>query len=349
MNFKKIWKNKQILVKYILICLIMVCIGVIVCIYSNTIKEGLTDPEEIRIINEINSVVPPEKQMILSGEFPKIGFNENEKTLLNRLYSKIGLVSRKPQFANADDSKTFQFLVNLVQYNLEKEINYYRQKYQNALILYNKNKNKYIDVTQLKDNCKILYTKNSEVIYDLQQKYSLNNTDIQTDLSKKYPDLDKLYNSLQKLNNDLNLIINYDIPNNKLILDDAKIQDFIVCVIDLNANLDTTDTDINNYIIYTIEYYNNTLSDYIKKFKEISEIHIKIIKNLLKSVNFSEVYDLKSRVIINGTIANVNQNFNNNYLQPTINHARFVGGTCRGIRNCRVKLKRKGNTYYYER
>ena len=125
------------------------------------------------------------------------------------------------------------------------------------------------------------------------------------------------------LNNDLNMIINYDLSNNKLIPDNPNVLDFLNCMNDLSSNIITTDTKINNYIKYNIDDYNKNLTGYVKKYKDISNIYIKNVINTLKIINVVAITELKNQLVLYGIIRNTNLNFYYNHLRPTIKNGKY--------------------------
>ena len=72
-------------------------------------------------------------------------------------------------------------------------------------------------------------------------------------------------------------------------------------------------TNINSYIKYPIGAYNDNITKYIIKFKDISNIHIKNIMNGLKNIELDKIIDLKNQVIIYGITTNTNLYHSSNF------------------------------------
>lgn len=322
-------KKYNLLIKYIFIffiifVLILITLTWVKQTFFNTIQEGLeglTDDDR-RIFNEINSPA------LNLNEIDKVNlskdpayasgqFNDYEKNKLNILYTKIGLVSRKPEDAGADDSKTINFL-NKVNKDLGADTAVYENKYRDALKTYNELKIKYkkFNFTPIKNDSKTLNTKIDEFLKEIPTIYKekLNLDD--------YIELKTLYNSLIEMQIYLNYLIDFDTSSSKFDITDIANSDFLKMISELRSKLDTIITNINKYIQYPIDTYDSSLSNYVNKINNISWIITKIIKNLdLQNVSDLAVYQQK--VLIYSITANVNKNYFDNYLGPTIRNGHY--------------------------
>lgn len=329
-NISKLLKNNHSCIKFILIFLITVILGFILFIfikntYSNKTKEGLTravmnvinsEVENERIFNIINNKIPGNLQMQLAKDHGQNGFDRTEQRLLTELYSSIGMVSRIPTYNNANDSRYKNELL-VIETALHEDRDAYKRKYKDALVEYDKLSKRKVNIKQLKDSCNTLYKKIGNLLPDITLLYSSNNANN----LYLYKDVSNVLNSMQELNNNLNAVV--DFSNNTLNPEDPNSQDIINYVAKLRDNLKDTDDNIEKYIKYPIDFYNTSLTSYIKKFKDIKNMHIFNIKRVLKNINLDDVNKYNKQVIIYGITANVDQNFDNNYLQPTLRNGKY--------------------------
>ena len=322
-------KKYNLLIKYIFIFFIIFFLVLIILTwvkktFFNTIQEGLeglTDDDR-RILNEINSPTLNlnEVDKVNLSKDPAYAsgqFNDFEKNKLNMLYTKIGLVSRKPEDSGADDSKTRAFL-DKVNKDLGADTGVYENKYRVALKAYTelKTKSKKFNFTPIKNDCKTLNTKIDEFFKELPREYieKLNLDD--------YIDLKTLYNSLIEIKIYLNYLTNFNTSSSKFDVTDFANSDFLKMISELRVKLDTILTNINKYIQYPIDNYDSSFSNFINKINNISSGVTKILKDL-DLLKLSDLTVYQQKVLIYSITANVNKNYFDNYLGPTIRNREY--------------------------
>jgi hypothetical protein len=131
-----------------------------------------------------------------------------------------------------------------------------------------------------------------------------------------------VYESIEEIKMYLNYIINYNTSGSKFNVSDSVNSEFITSIIELSDKLDNIDINIKTYIKYPIDHYNDTDTNYINKIKDISSTITKLIKDLT-ILKLKDIQELRDQTIVYGITANVNQNFDNNHLQPTIRNEHY--------------------------
>lgn len=325
-------KKYNLLIKYIFIFLIIFVLVLIILTwvkktFFNTIQEGLeglTDDDR-RILNEINSPALNlnEVDKVNLSKDPAYAsgqFNNFEKNKLNILYTKIGLVSRKPEDTGADDSKTREFL-DKVNKDLAADTGIYENKYRVALKAYTelKTKSKKFNFTPIKNDCKTLNKKIDEFFKEIPTEYITANLNLDD-----YIDLKTLYNSLIEMKIYLNYLTNFD-TSSKFDVTDFANSDFLKMIAELRQKLDIILTNINKYIQHPVNDYESNLSNYVNKINNISSVVTKILKDL-DLLNLSDLTVFQQRVLIYSITANVNKNYFDNYLGPTIRNGKYKDG-----------------------
>ena len=326
----RLWKSNNVCITYFLIFIIFIFLIFIIfiflifinfiCIqnsYSNTFKEGfeeITDAGDLKILKIIKESTELTDIDRVNLPTDRSNYDENERRKLSNLYLKIGYPSRDVNYVDPNNTRTLKELVE-TRTALFKDRDTYRAKYHSELSKYNKS-SAYKNYTQLKNDCKTFNKQIDNIFPEIITSYGLN------PVLSKYLDLQKLYDDIVEIKIYLNYIIKYDTSGIKFNISDSANSDFLNSITFLNNKLNVIYTDINTYIKYSIDDYNESIQKYITKINNMSSIITKLIKDL-NILKFNDLLIIKDRMMIYGMIANVNQNFFNNHLEPTIRNGKY--------------------------
>jgi hypothetical protein len=120
----------------------------------------------------------------------------------------------------------------------------------------------------------------------------------------------------------LNYLTNFNTSSSKFDVTDFANSDFLKMISELRVKLDTILTNINKYIQYPIDNYDSSFSNFINKINNISSGVTKILKDL-DLLKLSDLTVYQQKVLIYSITANVNKNYFDNYLGPTIRNREY--------------------------